>query len=487
MLTPVVEVAISLALLYLFFSQVVSSGFEFIASMRNTRGRYLRCWLNKALNSGHDKNWAELFYRHPSVDMLAKSAARPPAYVPSSVFAKAIVDLVIDEVRTHRFVSVNGPDGQPSGDMAYEVTAPVDPASPAVPLTPLQQLRLGLAQVTAGDFKALLTTILLNAEGCSRTGTTAACDAAVFDQFVHGLAVWYDNYMDRVSGWYKKYIRGYLFLLGLLVAVGCNLDSLHIAHYLWHHGDERRRIVAAAETYLREHPAGPGEAPGLRPDLRQAATAADTARAYWRAYSGRLDSLTTALQGQGFPIGWQLAASATDSSRLPRVFLVAVPAQQVALPAPTLPRPAPATAGAPATPLATPLVAPAKATRRVVLWTQPAHYRRYQRSQQTTMRDGLPLSRTVWLRSVLPAEAVQKDALLQPLIQPAGPGLCRQIGRTLALVTPRHVVGWLLTALALTFGAPFWFELLNRFVNMRNIGLKPPTAQTTDPSATEPR
>jgi hypothetical protein len=31
-----------------------------------------------------------------------------------------------------------------------------------------------------------------------------------------------------------------------------------------------------------------------------------------------------------------------------------------------------------------------------------------------------------------------------------------------------RVVGWILTALAVSLGAPFWFDLLNRFVNVRS-------------------
>ena len=34
-------------------------------------------------------------------------------------------------------------------------------------------------------------------------------------------------------------------------------------------------------------------------------------------------------------------------------------------------------------------------------------------------------------------------------------------------------LGWLLTAAALTLGAPFWFDLLNKFVNLRGAGEKP--------------
>ena len=35
------------------------------------------------------------------------------------------------------------------------------------------------------------------------------------------------------------------------------------------------------------------------------------------------------------------------------------------------------------------------------------------------------------------------------------------------------LLGWLVTALAISLGAPFWFDLLNKLVNMRNSGNKP--------------
>ncbi len=44
----------------------------------------------------------------------------------------------------------------------------------------------------------------------------------------------------------------------------------------------------------------------------------------------------------------------------------------------------------------------------------------------------------------------------------------------------RHLLGWILTALAATLGAPFWFDLLNRFINIRNAG-KAPEEKPKDP------
>jgi hypothetical protein len=43
------------------------------------------------------------------------------------------------------------------------------------------------------------------------------------------------------------------------------------------------------------------------------------------------------------------------------------------------------------------------------------------------------------------------------------------------------VAGWLVTAVAVSFGAPFWFDLLNKFANLRIAGNKPASAVTPEP------
>jgi hypothetical protein len=36
-----------------------------------------------------------------------------------------------------------------------------------------------------------------------------------------------------------------------------------------------------------------------------------------------------------------------------------------------------------------------------------------------------------------------------------------------------HIIGWLLTGFAASLGAPFWFDLLNKFMNLRSAGKAP--------------
>jgi hypothetical protein len=39
-----------------------------------------------------------------------------------------------------------------------------------------------------------------------------------------------------------------------------------------------------------------------------------------------------------------------------------------------------------------------------------------------------------------------------------------------------ELIGWLLTGVAISFGAPFWFDLLGQLINIRSAGPKPPRA-----------
>src|SRR5437867_3218161 len=44
---------------------------------------------------------------------------------------------------------------------------------------------------------------------------------------------WYDDAMERVSGWYKRRVQVALALIGLVVAITLNADTLQIVRTLW--------------------------------------------------------------------------------------------------------------------------------------------------------------------------------------------------------------------------------------------------------------
>ena len=47
------------------------------------------------------------------------------------------------------------------------------------------------------------------------------------------------------------------------------------------------------------------------------------------------------------------------------------------------------------------------------------------------------------------------------------------VKKNLTSLTRMQVFGWIFTVTALTLGAPFWFGLLQKFVNVRGAGGRP--------------
>ncbi len=61
-----------------------------------------------------------------------------------------------------------------------------------------------------------------------------------------------------------------------------------------------------------------------------------------------------------------------------------------------------------------------------------------------------------------------------------------QISKTRWAAIPRILLGWLVSGIAISMGAPFWFDLLGKIVNVRNSGGKPPSPSTEQAKVNNP-
>ena len=93
--------------------------------------------------------------------------------------------------------------------------------------------------------------------------------------------------------------------------------------------------------------------------------------------------------------------------------------------------------------------------------------------------DGLRQGLVVQLEN--PTEEVSGPEALDRLEELAFPVGWEDPNRPDGWKWPVFVLGWLLTAVAVTFGAPFWFDLLGKVSNLRAAGPRP--ASTLDASA----
>ena len=170
-----------------------------------------------------------------SPDKPLTIAANPlllPSYIPSRTFALALIDVL----------NANKEKGE-------EAMASITKA--------LSEHNWMFRDNKAGQ--ALLT-LAIDAKG----------DVVAFQR---NLEQWYNDAMDRVSGWYKRYTQRVLVVLGLLLAIVFNVNSVRVARTLWLDRDARQAMVGAAGNYAKDHPAAgnqgaPSDAGKLKEQLQ---------------------------------------------------------------------------------------------------------------------------------------------------------------------------------------------------------------------------
>ena len=304
--STVLDVAIGLVFIYLLLSIFCTAVNEWIAGILQTRAKTLKAGIsglldNQLFNADTKSTFLGEFYKHPLVTGTMHNGG-DPSYLSSRTFSTTIMDLVTPAVQGARTFDdfMKGVQGLPEGDVK----------------------------------KALLSLI---------SGAQGRLDIAQ-----NNIEAWFDDSMDRVTGWYKRWSQKWTITLAVVITILANADTLNIAHRLWTDPVVRNKVIE--EGVERE----------------------------------RMQSSAVASGNQ----------SAADASK-------------------------PAGAGAP--------------------------------TNSLTSEEDAALGRVLgWKRSSF-------DASLLTWLQ--------------------RILGWILTAIAVSLGAPFWFDTLSRFVNIRNAGKPPDKSQ----------
>jgi len=258
--STVLDVTIGLVLIYLVLSLFCSAVKEWIARFLALRATALRQGINELLAGGTPTGLAAALHDHPLIDALKPNKApivqrllnradeaRYPSYISSQTFALAVMDLTTT-------VSAAGSLGGAKATLLANLRPSVD-ATPTAAPTPVP---------------AVVKKILADVNGDS-------------DLMRQRLEQWFDDSMQRVSGWYKRRTQAWLFGIGIIVAFLLNADTLTIVRQLQHDPSVREALVKQADEIV----AG---AKGLPLDSVQA-----------RIKIG-VDSLTQA----GVGIGWDM-------------------------------------------------------------------------------------------------------------------------------------------------------------------------------------
>jgi hypothetical protein len=144
------------------------------------------------------------FYDHPLIKSLNEKKTRP-SYIPDAVFARVILDMF----------APTGGQGAPTNKCADFVA--------------------GVSSLPDGS--DLRRTLLIIAEDAGDDLTKLNA----------GLVSWFNESMNRVSGWYKNQSQSSLLIISFLVCLALNADTVSIVGELYSSPSKRTVIVAQAE------------------------------------------------------------------------------------------------------------------------------------------------------------------------------------------------------------------------------------------------
>jgi hypothetical protein len=439
-LQEILEVAIGLVLVWLVLSVGTMSLQEWLSNLLNSRAKEMEKVIAQMLSSA---DMTRQFYQYPLITNLYQSSKetgkkpRLPSYIPAAKFGATLFSLVVQAGTDHspvremtdeinrQLASIKSPEQQKLakadwdailetarnlaasnlggaaldslklqmqiyGEKYPEVKPGLDDLIPEVDAyygqfvqeqhavvesgadagLAMRQFRLGLLglQKTNPQLSDSVTAIVKQAEGYALRADQMVATARV------NMETWFNDAMDRLSGTYKRKAQVAAFIIGCILALILNVDSINVATSLWREPTLRQAIYAQAQSYKLPATSQGSTAPGPLEDI---------------------PALETQLQALNIPFGWSIAAFDTH-------------ARQCAL-------------------------LPLKAGQ---VWGIPG-----QDSQGQPVCKGftnLPPDILGWLTKIL---------------------------------------GLLMTGAATTQGAPFWFDILGKLVNVRSTGVNPAEKQ----------
>ena len=229
----ILDLLISMTLIYALLSLLVSVLLEWWNHKKKTRAIELKASIFQLLNDSLNLQFGELFYNHFLIDGLKnKTEKRLPQYVSSSLFAEVLIDIISNRYLRDFPVQLIGH----STEQGKQYKLGEKPPVPAL----LDQFKHGLDQLNPSPLTDTLHSFLTKSEG----------DVGNLKKM---LASWFDDYMDRASGWYKQKQRNKLYFFGFLVAIALNVDSLHLVKMISLDDNLRNNLVQSADQLADQY------------------------------------------------------------------------------------------------------------------------------------------------------------------------------------------------------------------------------------------
>jgi hypothetical protein len=210
--SQVLEVALGLVFIYFVFSLVCSALQELVSTILGWRAEHLERGLRQMLHGELSGERAVIddLLDHPRIQELTKSSklrkTKPlPSYISARTFSLTLLDTVAPPADAE----------QDSEDL-------------------IARARAKVAGLPPSEFKRKLSSMIEAAgEDVDRLRTE--------------IEHWYDDAMNRVSGWYKRKSHVWLLVFGVVVVSAANVDTVQVVDRLWNDKTARAAVVAQAD------------------------------------------------------------------------------------------------------------------------------------------------------------------------------------------------------------------------------------------------
>lgn len=404
--TAILDVVIGMVFVYLLLSLMCSAGNELVELWLKNRAVDLERGLRELLQDPTGKGLVNKIYNHPLIKGLFEGSYDPNA------LGKA--KRALGRVKLPSYIPAR-----------TFVLALLDTALQNIPTTASGTVASTPSSTTPASsstdaFAALRNSISGLREPEVEQALRSLVDAADNDvaRARANIENWFDAKMDRVAGFYKRRSQVFVLIIGLFVTIAVNADSVLIAKRLSADKSMRESLVSAAQEYARVN----------------ANPAPNTNAKSGESNQDRTEQMRPAPSPSVSP-----SSSPNPGSS-----------------------PSPARTTTATAPSPTPTVSPIKTREAENLnqngktdckQTPDTPQCKYLDSLEQIKSLALPIG---WDSAV--------DGQKWPGLHPWEEKFWSEWYVQFRV----HALGWLLTVLAISLGAPFWFDLLNKFIVVRS-------------------
>lgn len=366
-MAPIIQVAIGILFVFSIISLLVTQMNTFIGNLLNWRAKNLKEGVMLLVG---DKELQAKILAHPliqlvdarlhSLNLAEPTASADPnkgmaakyddiinapitkvANIEPSTFVEALISILSSQGGTAIFDLVEqGIDALPNDDNKLHLRQQLRDLK-SFSDTDTTQLRDTIMQLPDGDQRNLLSYALESAEdalgrasvksgqmiplleGINKIGDqlfrdalkTILTTAQSLEDARTKLECWFNDGMGRASDLYRTKIAYTSFIIGLIIAVVLNIDTLHLAKSLWNDQTLRETVAAVANNAVQNNTLGiaTAEAPSAStsPDQPLVTPTPDPKQATIES-AAAVQKTITDLLSLNLPIGWEYTNVTSD-------------------------------------------------------------------------------------------------------------------------------------------------------------------------------